>query len=137
MWNLWWCLLIMLAKCPNKKMQSMRAWLKNAVDLEEHWRQFRSENARQAAPGVRPHAIDLLAHSIKWPDRTLPAMLAAGATPIGRQETTGIFRSKFTEAEMRSEDFVQEGGDFMQTLMAQKPPSDEQKTVVCHRKSRS
>ena len=67
-------------------MQGMRAWLKNAVVLEEHWRQFRSENARQAVPGVRPHAIDLLAHSRKWPDKTLPAMLAAGATPTGRRD---------------------------------------------------
>ena len=67
---------------------------------------------------------------MKWPDRTLPAMVAAGASPIGRQEVTGVFRSRQTVASIQSEEFTSVGGIFMKELMAKKPPSEEQQKVV-------
>ena len=113
-----------------RQLRVLRAWINNATELENFWSQFISENARMAAPGVRPHAIDLLAHSMRWPDKSLAAMAAAGASPIGRQETTGVFRPKQTLADLQGEVFETEGGNFMQELLAKKPPSDEQKNIV-------
>jgi len=94
------------------------------------WDEVSAEEARKVAPKVMPHAIDLVAHTILWPDTTLPAMLAVGALPIGRQERTEVFRPKYTDPEVSKETFAKGCRNYMEEMMKKPPPGNKQRKVV-------
>ena len=73
------------------QMKMLKLWFQQAEAIKNAWSPLKSVVAQQVAPGVEPFRLDLLGHSIKWPDISLPAMVAAGAAPVGRQELTGVF----------------------------------------------
>ena len=112
------------------QLKAMRPWLSHAIDLENHWQALRSDSSFEVAPNVRPHAFDLLGHSIKWPDISLPAMMAVGALPLGRQETTGVFRQKQSEASVDPKTFLDECSAFMESLKKRQPPRADQAKII-------
>ena len=112
------------------QMKMLKLWFRQAQTVKEVWSPFKSKVAEQVAPGVEPFRFDLLGHSIKWPDLSLPAMVAAGAAPLGRQEHTGVFRSKVTEASLGSEEFNNDCAGYMQEMLARPPPRGDQVQMV-------
>jgi hypothetical protein len=114
-----------------ERIKALKSWLAHAHDLESLWNSLRSENAIEVAPNVRPHVLDLMAHSIKWPDIPLPAMMAVGALPLGRQEHTGIFRHKLTEASLEEQVFQNSCAGYMESLMSRPPPRCDQAKIIC------
>ena len=57
-------------------------------------------------------------------------MAAEGAKPLFPQEATGIFREKFTQAELSAEDFSTGSGAYMDSLISKPAPTKDQQTVV-------
>ncbi len=58
------------------QIKALKSWLHHADDLQQVWEDLRSETAKEVAPKVSPAALDLLAQSIRWPDISIPAMMA-------------------------------------------------------------
>ena len=112
------------------QIKALKSWLHHADDLQQVWEDLRSETAKEVAPKVSPAALDLLAQSIRWPDISLPAMMAVGALPLGRQEHTGIFRAKTTDTTMGIEDFENDCHPYMEKLMKQAPPRGDQAAII-------
>ena len=112
------------------QLNALKSWVANAVDLEDLWNFFKSDNAKEVSPKVNPHVLDLLSHSIKWPDITIPAMMAAGALPLGKQEKTGVFRQRATSASLSQESFADGSSDFMDSLMSRSPPKGDQANII-------
>jgi hypothetical protein len=105
-----------------KRLKELKDWIKNASPVASYWEALHSDNAKSAAPKVPPHAIDLIAHSILWPDLQLPRMTATGAKPVGPQDSTEVFRHKSTQAEMSVAEFDAGSGQYMSKLMSRPPP---------------
>ena len=113
-----------------QRFDFLLALVKEPSALHSHWSSRLSANARQVAPGVKPHSLDLLAHSICWPDVNLPQMAAEGAKPLFCQDPVGIFRGKITVAGLSEEEFNLGSGAYMNGLLARNAPSKEQQDVV-------
>ena len=113
-----------------QQTNALISWLKHSHNLKDMWENLRSENSVEVAPKVEPHGLDLLGHSIKWPDVSVPAMMAVGARPLGRQEVTGVFRLKETNASIEEEEFWADSGAFMDALKARPPPSGQQAKTI-------
>ena len=113
-----------------QQVKALQAWISHSQNLEEMWEELRSENSLEVVPNVRPHAWDLLSHSVKWPDVSVAAMMATGARPLGKQEFTGIFRQKETESTMDTEDFIGDSSAFMTTMKQRPPPSSSQARTI-------
>ena len=82
------------------------------------------------APKVKPHVVDLFAHSIAWPDTLLPRLTAEGAKPVGHQESTGVFRSKTVHALMSEEKFDEGNDSYMRALRARNPPREDRQKLI-------
>ena len=112
------------------RFNALKSWISQAHDLENMWQSLKSDNSIEVAPNVRPHALDLLAHSIKWPDISVPALMAVGAAPLGRQELTGVFRHRETAATLDPKDFKSSSASFMEAMRARPPPRGDQAAIV-------
>ena len=113
-----------------KQLNLLVAWMKTAPALKEHWDRLHTGNARMVAPKVMPYKVDLVAHSIVWPDTTLAAMTAVGATPLGPQEKTGVFRDKVTSAQLSVDSFAAGCGAYMRKLVTRPPPRHDMMAKV-------
>ena len=52
----------------DKQFNIILPWLRSAPLLESFWNSVHTENSKSVAPKVLPHVVDLVAHSIVWPD---------------------------------------------------------------------
>ena len=113
-----------------QQTKALKAWLEHSQNLEAFWDNLRSQNSLEVAPNVKPHSLDLLGHSIKWPDISIAAMMAAGALPLGKQEVTGVFRQKETTAAIETDAFAADSGAFMDKMKSRPPPSNSQARII-------
>ena len=113
-----------------KQLRAMVEWMDSAPGLKAFWSSWHTDNSKDVAPGVFPHKIDLLNHSMLWPDGSLPAMTAVGACPLGGQIETGTFKAKVTEATLSMQDFADNSAGYMADLLSRPPPSEEQRTKI-------
>ena len=112
------------------QFNAMKDWINHADNLKSFWESLKSIPAKEVAPKVNPHAIDLLSHSIRWPDISVAAMMTTGACPLGRQESTGVFRQKLTEAPLSEAMFQAGCQSYMSNLMKRPPPRGDQAKII-------
>ena len=74
--------------------------------------------------------MDLLAHSLAWPDTVLARVTAEGAKPVGPQETTGFFRHRSVAPQMSLEEFDATNASYMATLKARAPPREDRQALI-------
>ena len=112
------------------QFEALKARLAHAYDLENPWNTFRSDNSKEVGPTVRPHVRDLFCHSIKWPDISVPAMMAVCALPLGKQEVTGVLRQKEATASLTQESFVNGSSDLLDSLRSRPSPRGDQANII-------
>ena len=113
-----------------RQLALLREFGDSDPSVEAYWEARRAGFSLEVSRHLHPHRFDVSSAAIRWPDARLPEMLASGSVPLGRLETTGVYRAADRPASLSVDDLLAGSREALDRLEASPAPSSEQAGVI-------